>query len=149
MTATRKLPSYTKQEAWHLEDIYLRGYKAEGLIGKGRVPANDNVNRAPFCITPAGKARQEKSNAAKERAYELVVQGHDTANAIMAIMNCTASPVRRYLRMLEKEGRIEVKQRKTGGLIKWQVKHPVSSLSSPVPHLERAGDDQENKAKNA
>lgn len=127
MNAVSKLPSYTKAEAWRLEDIYLNGYKAEGLIGRGKVPSNGNLTRAQFNLTPAGKARQEKANAAKERAYKLIAQGHDTASDIAAIMRCSGSPVRKYLRMLEKEGRIEVTERGVGLKTKWQVKQ-LSSL---------------------
>ena len=126
MTAN-KLPTYTKAEAHRLEDIYLNGYKAEGLIGSGKVPANDNIKRGAFNVTPAGKARQAKATADKERAYQLLAQGHDTVKAVRLIMKRTDTPVRRYFRQLEKEGRIEAIEKKEGGVFRWQVK-PLSSL---------------------
>jgi hypothetical protein len=119
MTAN-KLPTYTKAEAHRLEDIYLNGYKAEGLIGSGKVPANDNIKRGAFNVTPAGRARQAKATADKERAYQLLAQGHDTVKAVRLIMKRTDTPVRRYFRQLEKEGRIEAIEKKEGGVFRWQ-----------------------------
>ena len=127
MTAANKLPTYTKQEAHRLEDIYLLGYKAEGLIGKGKVPANDNAKRGSFNLTPAGVARQMRAIEAKERAYNLISEGYGTVTEVKKIMRCTDTPVRRYFRELAKEGRIEVMEDRPGVSLKWRAK--------PLPHL--------------
>ena len=128
MTAN-KLPTYTKAEARRLENYYIHRYKQAGLWGQGsgKVPANDNMKRGAFNVTPAGKARQAKATADKERAYQLLAQGHDTVKAVRLIMKRTDTPVRRYFRQLEKEGRIEAIEKKEGGVFRWQVK-PLSSL---------------------
>lgn len=122
MNAAKKLPSYTKAEAWRLEDIYLNGYKAEGLIGKGKVPANDNERRQQFNLTPAGRARQLRAEARKEQAYNLIAQGHSTVREVKEIMGCTDTPVRRYFRILAAEGRIELVEHIPGVLAKWRAK---------------------------
>lgn len=127
MTALNKLPAYTKQQANRLEDIYLHGYKAEGLIGKGKVPANDNAKRGAFSLTPAGRARQMRTIAAKERTYNLIKDGHKTVKAVRETLKCTDTPVRRYVRQLEAEGRIEIEEISPIGEILWRVKQ-LSSL---------------------
>jgi hypothetical protein len=123
------LARYTRQEANALEEYYLKGYQAEGLIGKGKVPANDNAKRGSFNLTPAGVARQQRAVAAKERAYSLISQGYGTVTQIKTIMQCTDTPVRRYFRELAKEGRIEILEDKPGVSLRWQAK--------PLPHLAK------------
>ena len=123
------LARYTRHEANALEEYYLKGYKAEGLIGKGKMPANDNARRGTFNLTPAGIARQKKADAAKERAYNLIAAGYGTVVQVKTIMNCTETPVRRYFRKLAEEGRIEVADDRPGVSLRWQVK--------PLPHLAK------------
>lgn len=123
------LARYTRQEANALEEYYLKGYKAEGLIGKGKVPANDNAKRGSFNLTPAGVARQQRAVAAKERAYNLISQGYGTVTQVKTIMQCTDTPVRRYFRELAKEGRIEILEDRPGVSLRWQAK--------PLPHLAK------------
>lgn len=101
-----KLATYTKAEGMVLEDHYIKGYEAEGLVGKGKPPVNDK--KQPFNITPAGIARIKKARASKEEAYRLISQGHDTVRAVATIMRRTDTPVRRYFRKLEMEGRIKM-----------------------------------------
>lgn len=123
------LARYTRQEANALEEYYLKGYQAEGLIGKGKVPANDNAKRGSFNLTPAGLARQQRAVAAKERAYNLISQGYGTVTQVKTIMQCTDTPVRRYFRELAKEGRIEILEDRPGVSLRWQAK--------PLPHLAK------------
>lgn len=123
------LARYTRQEANALEEYYLKGYQAEGLIGKGKVPANDNAKRGSFNLTPAGVARQQRAVAAKERAYNLISQGYGTVTQVKTIMQCTDTPVRRYFRELAKEGRIEILEDRPGVSLRWQAK--------PLPHLAK------------
>jgi len=115
------LARYTRQEANALEEYYLRGYQAEGLVGKGKVPANDNAKRRTFSLTPAGIARVKQAEEAKETAFNLVAQGHDTVRAVTEIMQCTETPVRRYFRLLEQEGRLKPINDKPGMTVKWRV----------------------------
>lgn len=116
-----KLATYTKEQAHRLEDLYIYGYKREGIWGRGtgKVPANDNVNRGSFNVTPAGKARQMRAIAAKERAYNLIVEGCQTVKEVRTIMKRTDTPVRRYFRQLEAEGRIKPIEDKPGTVHKW------------------------------
>jgi hypothetical protein len=116
-----KIATYTKAQAWRLEDLYIYGYKREGIWGRGtgKVPANDNVNRGSFNVTPAGRARQARAKAAKEQAYRLIVAGHQTVKEVRIIMNRTDTPVRRYFRQLEAEGRIKPVEEKPGTVHKW------------------------------
>jgi hypothetical protein len=123
------LARYTRQEANALEEHYLKGYIAEGLVGKGKVPANDNAKRGSFKLTPAGAARQERAKAAKERAYRLISEGYGTVTQVRNMMNCTDTPVRRYFRQLAQEGRIEALEDKPGIPLRWRIK--------PLPHLAK------------
>ena len=114
-----KLATYTKAEGMALEDHYIKGYKAEGLIGAGRVPSNEAMHRRDFNVTPAGIARMRKARLDKEKAYSLICQGHDTVKKVATVMRRTDTPVRRYFRLLEKEGRIKIERRTTTGKITW------------------------------
>jgi len=57
----------------------------------------------------------------KEVAYQLVCQGHDTVRKVSEIMRRTDTPVRRYFRELQREGRIEIVDGKNGCQITWRA----------------------------
>lgn len=114
-----KLATYTKAEGMVLEDHYIEGYKKEGLWGAGKVPSNESMHRKPFNVTPAGKARMRKATESKEVAYSLIRVGHKTVREVATIMRRTDTPVRRYFRLLEKEGRIRMETVNACGKATW------------------------------
>jgi hypothetical protein len=98
-------------------------------VGSGqRQGASQRQHQARRVQRHASRQSQAaKATADKERAYQLLAQGHDTVKDVRLIMKRTDTPVRRYFRQLEKEGRIEAIEKKEGGVFRWQVK-PLSSL---------------------
>ena len=121
MERPMKLATYTKQEGMALEDHYIECAKREGVWGMGKLPSNDAINRRQWNVTPAGRARIRKALESKEVAYQLVCQGHDTVRKVSEIMRRTDTPVRRYFRELQREGRIEIVDGKNGCQITWRA----------------------------
>jgi hypothetical protein len=101
-----KLAAYTKQEARLLEDLYIKGYKKEGIWGKGRTPANETINRPDFATTPAGVARQKAAEQNKQKILFLVQNNCNNVAKICRHANLSETVVRRYLRALHAEGKI-------------------------------------------
>lgn len=115
-----KIAQYTRQEARLLEDLYIQGYKKEGLWGKGRPP--ESGPRPDHALTPSQMLTRVRYKAAKEEAYRLLCEGHDTAGKISKVMGITTSSVRRYLRDLQDDGLAEMIDGKEGFQFTWRPK---------------------------
>lgn len=115
-----KLATYTKQEARLLEDLYVQGYKKEGIWGKGRTPANETINRPDFATTPAGIARQKAAEQNKQRVLFLAQNGCGSVAKICKHTNLSETVVRRYLRVLEAEGYLEMVETTKFGAKLWR-----------------------------
>jgi hypothetical protein len=112
------LARYTQQEANALEEYYIRGYKAEGLWGKGRPPANEN--RPAFNLTPAGIARQRKRESRKQSTYDMLKEGRTTVRAVCTLTGWSDTAVRLYFRQLESEGKAAMQSVNEVGQVTWR-----------------------------
>lgn len=118
----QKWLSYTKAEAMALEDHYIKGYEAEGLTGKGRMPDNTRWTVQCFNLTAAGIARQEKAKQERDRAYQILKDGGpQRASDIKRVMDRSDTAVRKYMRGLEEEGRARVVHTGKTGVITWEA----------------------------
>lgn len=113
-----RVAQYSAQEAKTLEDRYILGYKKEGLWGKGKTP--ENRPRPDAMLKPSQMFQRQRYRKAKEKTYDMVCQGFTTAGDISKELGTTTSSVRRYLRDLQSEGKVELIEGKEGFQHTWR-----------------------------
>ena len=120
MGENMQIARYTRAEALRLEDIYIDGYKREGLWGRGKTPANDK--RPTFCLTPAGEKRQRERDERRAQTFKLLKDGYTTARAVCDVTGWSDTSARLYFRHLEKIGLAEIDYIDVNGKVTWKLK---------------------------
>lgn len=122
------LARYTPFEARALENHYIAGAIKEGIWGKGippkslyQPPLNDNGPK-----TPQGIKRMTDAQLRKERILKLVKAGYDNATSITEQTRYHDSTVRKFLRMLDRDGEIYIARIGPQGEKIWKVKDTVT-----------------------
>lgn len=123
------LARYTPFEARALENHYIAGAIAEGIWGKGIPPKS--LYTPPIAgdgpKTPQGVRRVSEAQKRKELILTLIKAGYCNATAIMEKTRCHDSTVRKFIRMLESEGEIELERIGPQGEKIWKAKDTSTS----------------------
>ena len=115
-------PSYTRAEAFVLENHYIANAKREGIWGKGKPPGSlaDKISAQEAGMRSC-VARQARSEQKKRDVMQAVRDGHETAMEIKELLNLSDTCVRKYLRELHDKGLIEEVGRCQFGGKTWRV----------------------------
>jgi len=118
----KAMPSYTRAEAFVLENHYIANAKREGIWGKGRPPGSlaDKISAQEAGMRSCA-VRQARSEQKKRDVLQAVRDGQKTAMEIKALLKLSDTCVRKYLRELHDKGLIEEVGRCQFGGKTWRV----------------------------
>lgn len=110
-----------KQTAMRWEDLYIYGYKKEGLWGMGKPPAS----QTPIEHYRAGQSQMERK-AKFLRTQKIMIgyieDGYTSAGAISRVSGMTDGYIRKHLAELQRTKVIELKETTPWGAKIWKMK---------------------------